>query len=560
MYHHVDLHISVLFNRRFRQMRTCTVRMGVWLLAGVLCGQCLVDQAAATVYNWVGGSYSNKWHYGANWDQNAIPGKYDNVIVGDGKLVDIFDTTAEARAYDFQMGSSTFDINGNKFRVFGGDCLIGTSSTSSATVNVNAYQFSSEGQNTLIGYADSSVVEFNLNGGTFKHLSDLAGSGVYPMVLAHGVDSTVTFTMGNALLNAFYKDYEVIVGGGGTAEFIQNGGTVTTRNLVMSGYDQDGSSGTYTLDADATLLLGDTGVGGTLTVGKYRAGTFIIQSDYATLEEADTSDVAFASDIVVGQTATATGSEFRGYGEVRLDGTLTNNGKVIADGMGSEQKLEMLKLAGVANTIDNVVGGSAGWYAINGGRLKLPTFDVAANDTIYWGDDDLDLINSAKIVTHDVTGGSLSVQVLATDRADVASEADTLTAWGFVPVTFDMGTGAMDVQFRYDDVLAASMGADESALRLYQKVGDTWSHVTTSLDTTNKLIGAEGITAANSIFAIRVGWVPNDCSEAITMGFGLGADLNSDCYVEWADFGIFASQWQECVNPGDTGCDHVWNF
>jgi len=28
------------------------------------------------------------------------------------------------------------------------------------------------------------------------------------------------------------------------------------------------------------------------------------------------------------------------------------------------------------------------------------------------------------------------------------------------------------------------------------------------------------------------------------------ADLNQDCYVDWADFGIFASHWLECTDPG----------
>lgn len=47
---------------------------------------------------------------------------------------------------------------------------------------------------------------------------------------------------------------------------------------------------------------------------------------------------------------------------------------------------------------------------------------------------------------------------------------------------------------------------------------------------------------------------PDTCAEVFTKGYALSADLNQDCYVEWADFGIFASQWQECVNPTDSGC------
>jgi len=34
----------------------------------------------------------------------------------------------------------------------------------------------------------------------------------------------------------------------------------------------------------------------------------------------------------------------------------------------------------------------------------------------------------------------------------------------------------------------------------------------------------------------------------------LPADLNGDCYVNWADFGLFASEWLQCTNPLDPDC------
>lgn len=48
------------------------------------------------------------------------------------------------------------------------------------------------------------------------------------------------------------------------------------------------------------------------------------------------------------------------------------------------------------------------------------------------------------------------------------------------------------------------------------------------------------------------------CEDTHDMGFGLAADLNEDCYVEWADFGIFASQWQQCSDPDDDTCQRPW--
>lgn len=51
---------------------------------------------------------------------------------------------------------------------------------------------------------------------------------------------------------------------------------------------------------------------------------------------------------------------------------------------------------------------------------------------------------------------------------------------------------------------------------------------------------------------------PDSCTEVWARGYGLEGDMNKDCFVEWADFGIFASQWQQCVGPNTSGCDAPW--
>jgi hypothetical protein len=51
---------------------------------------------------------------------------------------------------------------------------------------------------------------------------------------------------------------------------------------------------------------------------------------------------------------------------------------------------------------------------------------------------------------------------------------------------------------------------------------------------------------------------PATCAEAIAQGFGLRADFNNDCHVEWADFGIFAGMWMQCIDPQTPGCDEPW--
>jgi len=51
---------------------------------------------------------------------------------------------------------------------------------------------------------------------------------------------------------------------------------------------------------------------------------------------------------------------------------------------------------------------------------------------------------------------------------------------------------------------------------------------------------------------------PGDCSEAIASGFYIASDLNRDCYVNWADFAVFTSDWLRCVDPQDANCERPW--
>jgi len=47
---------------------------------------------------------------------------------------------------------------------------------------------------------------------------------------------------------------------------------------------------------------------------------------------------------------------------------------------------------------------------------------------------------------------------------------------------------------------------------------------------------------------------PDTCAERWQAGEGLLADLNQDCYVNWADFTLFADQWLACNDPQDPNC------
>jgi len=54
------------------------------------------------------------------------------------------------------------------------------------------------------------------------------------------------------------------------------------------------------------------------------------------------------------------------------------------------------------------------------------------------------------------------------------------------------------------------------------------------------------------------GIYPGTCAEAIQQGYSVAGDFNGDCYVNWADFTIFAADWLRCVDPDDPNCEQPW--
>ena len=52
--------------------------------------------------------------------------------------------------------------------------------------------------------------------------------------------------------------------------------------------------------------------------------------------------------------------------------------------------------------------------------------------------------------------------------------------------------------------------------------------------------------------------VPTTCWDAMKAGYNLKNDLNSDCFVDFEDFALLASDWLQCVNPNIVECKHPW--
>ncbi len=281
--------------------------------------------------------------------------------------------------------------------------------------------------------------------------------------------------------------------------------------LCLLGYNQN--SGNYTY-----VYLGNAEVPGTIGI-----------------EETGGSGVV---DLRVGgwnprQTHNA---ELRGWGRVELDGNLVMHGAVYADGWGVERELVMTNFAAVLQQDGNGSGTDwllhdygptnvhmAGWYAVNGGKLLLPPLNgLNPGDTVRWGDTwndtvltSNDLANSAMLACDaDVTGGDVSIALLAADREDsgVTLPETVIGVWDVDGSGFDFGGGNVTLSFRFDNWLAADKGLAEEDLRLWQLTEEdlklwqyhefrNWKDVTASLDTAENVIVSQPLSSF-SLFAV----------------------------------------------------------
>lgn len=173
--------------------------------------------------------------------------------------------------------------------------------------------------------------------------------------------------------------------------------------------------------------------------------------------------------------------------------------------------------------------------------------------------------------------------------ADPLDEDDPYTACGWTaaePYWFsykaDDGRTFMEIELSFarynsggsplgsEPALEYWNGSDWSAVTAEQSwdedlVTDGWHWSTRiyklgALDADELRVYCEGEGWTPRVGTAQLKLVPTTCAEVIENDSIILSDLNQDCYVEWADFGIFASQWQSCNDPeaGPGTCDLAW--
>jgi len=331
-------------------------------------------------------------------------------------------------------------------------------------------------------------------------------TGTNALYVGNAAGSIGTYSLsGTGFLDATGKNE--YVGYSGTGAFTQTGGTNKAASLTVGA--NQGSVGAYSMQAGALSVAGDERIGqsGTGTFTQTGGANAIGGTLYIGMNSGSSGTYTFTGGALTGADMTIRGDAaasgtFQGNGTVGMAGILTNNGRVIADGYGSEKTLDMSGFDTVTNSLTNA--GTNGWFAQNKGKLALPSLTIETEDGTYnWGEDPgagtISFVNSIQLTFTGLdTGGSLDASLLATDRSEVTyvkGLADLVGYWDISAPGIIFGTGSVDMVFRYDDALASQLGITESDLKMGHFVTDRWEDATTGIDTANNLIYAAGVTS-----------------------------------------------------------------
>lgn len=525
-------------------MKRCVLVASICFAGGVF-----QPVSKAANMHWLGSGADNDWSTEANWEGGVKPAAGDAVYIGhQNKLKEAYvevtqPETCSAVTLASQNSVGTLVINGGSVTGTGRHSFA-LSTPALATLIVSNGVFSGGyiwsgrnpggtgiievvdgsieiSENTLIGETLEGTGIVRQYGGSFlsKNLTLGSASGASGYYELHG--GALATGSGTTVANST----------GTSGEFIQTGGTNTVGGSLVLGNSSTaegvyelrggelfvgshfhvGSSGTGTL----TQVAGKATINGYVRIGR-NANSTGIYNLYGGVLSVTNSNNSFQH-VLVGEEDNSSGvlnigsaetpgviennlvggAAFRLYvrnkssaeGTVRGWGTagftaVINNGRIIADGYGVDRDLDISGTvsSSIANTEDN------GWFAVNGGRLKLQETSVARNDTYRWGfgSGAPGLVNS---LTMDLVGeaGVLRGMLLAADRDDVPTHSfKPLAFWDFGDAPYSAAA-----TIRYDDEEAERMSVDQSALVVYQHDGTCWVPRKAVVDTANKLISAD---------------------------------------------------------------------
>jgi hypothetical protein len=448
-------------------------------------------------------------------------------------------------------------LTGQNFRLgcFGGTGTVtqngGVFGSDDFTMHMNQQVFLSNGSTEYYVGQEGGTGTYNLTGGTLNSpwtslgyggQGSWAGPGQWRNApLTNGVsDAWGYFNQSGGVHNTAL----LTVGGGwdsgGVGVYTITGGNLNATDIQLGKLDGNGTGNQWNPNGTPgwTLMIAPVGTfdqnGGTVTVtssitvgadlcnlggyGGHGIGTYNFYAGTLT-------DGSAGANLIVRDSAPATGT-FQGNGVVSLTGTLTNNGRVIADG----GLLDMSSFSTVTSTVANTVANGAttnGWFAKNGGTLTLPAISVSGSGTYAWGDtvsaSALTLVNSVQAIVGGYSAsGNLSISLM-----DPAAMSGTRRIGGIVDVwdvtTKSFTSSSLGLTFRVDDTL----NGDNQKL-FYSLNGSTgWTQLTTTDDSVDHLLTAASVPG--------VGYY--------ALGLAHAGDITLDGQVGVDDFSVLLAHW-----------------
>lgn len=438
--------------------------------------------ASAADRTWVGGD--GFWDVGENWSDSTKPVAGDFAYLDNGSTVTV--RTAEEAE---QLNIGYFDVAGGSLVITStgsldsGFFLLAVSSDSTGSLEIESGGLMTVGFGQIGSYGDATA----------------------------------------AIAGDFSSEFGFVVGLKGTGLVTQTSGVVSSGGSVSLG-DIGAQGGYELLGGTLAVSRGDwnainLGLGG---VGSLKLGDAVGTGEVTETGTGSGVDLNIGSFVDYGGGWIVQGAgEVRGHGVVGLTGTLDLQiGKVIADGFGVDRDLDLGSMASVVNGFDNPAGSDSGWYAQSGGRLILPSLEVAQGNHAYnWGEtiDDatLDLINSVQLAFDQIgDAGSLTGSLLAHDHSQVAPglSGTAIGVWDFVLTGADFD--AVTLTLRYDD----SLVDDPALLRVFHHTDGSWSDITATLSLDDLTITTSAVGSLSQ-FAVVV--IPEPSAALVTL-FGLG--------------------------------------
>jgi len=460
-----------------------TANIGSTGYAGTATG--VVDQAGA-VANYIKVGYNSNTKGTLVVAGGSLDAK-DKIEVGVSGLGRLVLSNGTLRATNYitiatQVGKpgGTIEVAGGLMEtsyLYVGNNALGTMTQSGGTNRITKKAF--------INYNAAGLGTYELSGGLFN-----------PAIMDIGVNGTGTlFQTGGVLENV--GQTTLGANSNSVGRYILENGTLTSLSLYVGNYGHGvftQTGGTNTIGMFLVIPRYYTGVynmwGGVMFVGTNGSSTSYMCPGFAGVEgtfnfgTTNTSGVirqapgSTNSAIYIGYLEGGKGT-FRGWGLSELNGSIRNNGSVVADGYGTDRDLDFSRMAGLqANNLANA--GGNGWYAQDHGRLLLPP--VTAGNPVYWGElSNQDLVNSVKMA---LTGsGTVTGALLAVDHALVNSGLHKpVGVWEFAGGS---GVTGGQLTFLYDAARVAAMNVDESRLLVWRHNGASWVNVTAAggLDT-----------------------------------------------------------------------------